>query len=72
MTKPAEQEPAQVHTDRNNFDVLIGILDLTQRRLRERLKGSSSWEESQAKLEVRKVLATSATMANLLSNRWRT
>lgn len=41
---------------REDFDFLIGSWKSKQRRLRERLKGSQSWEEFEATLEVRKVL----------------
>lgn len=41
---------------RNDFDFLIGRWTSRQRRLRERLKGSQSWEEFEATLEVRKIL----------------
>ncbi len=50
------QQVAGVRDGRADFDFLIGSWNSRQRRLRERLKGSTSWEEFPAILEVRKVL----------------
>jgi hypothetical protein len=41
---------------RNDFDFLIGSWDVHNRRLRERLKGSTDWEEFEGKLVARKIL----------------
>jgi hypothetical protein len=67
MTKLQEQ--VQVHDGRNDFDFLIGTWDSRQRRLRERLKGSGSWEEFPAKLEVRKVLGGLGNFDELVMER---
>ena len=39
-----------------DFDFLLGRWTVRNRRLKERLKGSNSWEEFDATLEVRPVL----------------
>ncbi len=67
MTKLAEQ--VEVRDGRNDFDFLIGKWDSVQRRLRERLKGSTSWEEFHATLEVRKVLGGTANFDELVMER---
>jgi hypothetical protein len=46
----------EIQDGRSDFDFLIGTWNSRQRRLRERLKGSTSWEEFPAKLVVRKIL----------------
>lgn len=59
----------ELQDGRNDFDFLIGTWDSRQRRLRERLKGSNSWEEFQAKLEVRKVLGGMGNFDELIMER---
>jgi hypothetical protein len=54
---------------RNDFDFLIGSWNSKQRRLRERLKGSNSWEEFPAKLEVRKILGGMGNVDELVMER---
>ncbi len=44
------------HDGRSDFDFLIGEWKVNNRRLRERLKGSTSWEEFELVSVVRKVL----------------
>ena len=63
------QEHVQVHDGSKDFDFLIGTWDSRQRRLRERLKGSDSWEEFPAKLEVRKVLGGVGNFDELVMER---
>lgn len=46
----------ELRDGRGDFDFLIGTWDSQQRRLRERLKGSDSWEEFPARLEVHRIL----------------
>ncbi len=54
---------------RHDFDFLIGTWKSHQRRLRERLKGSQSWEEFEATLEVRKVLGGLGNFDELVMQR---
>lgn len=67
MTKLQEQ--VQVQDGRTDFDFLIGTWDSRQRRLRERLKGSTSWEEFPARLEVRKILGGLGNFDELVMER---
>ncbi len=57
------------HDGRTDFDFLIGKWDSRQRRLRERLKGSNSWEEFPARLEVRKILGGMGNFDELIMER---
>ncbi len=60
MTKVQEQ--IQVHDGTADFDFLIGTWTGRNRRLRERLKGSTSWEEFESTLTVRKILNGAANI----------
>ena len=42
---------------RNDFDFLVGNWKGTNRRLRERLVGSTDWEEFEGRLDVQKILS---------------
>ena len=67
MTKLSEK--VQVQDGRADFDFLIGSWTSRQRRLRERLKGSDSWEEFPASLEVRKILGGMGNVDELVMER---
>jgi hypothetical protein len=56
MTEMIEDTKQVKHDGRNDFDFLIGEWTSHQWRLRERLKGSQSWEEFESTSVVRKVL----------------
>jgi hypothetical protein len=53
----ASNEKSAPDDGRNDFDFLIGTWRTHNRRLRERLKGSTSWEEFPGRFVVRKLLA---------------
>ena len=59
----------ELHDGRNDFDFLIGSWISRQRRLRERLKGSNSWEEFPARLEVHKILGGAGNFDELVMER---
>lgn len=59
----------KLHDGREDFDFLIGTWKSHQRRLRERLKGSQSWEEFEATLEVRKALGGLGNFDELIMER---
>ena len=67
MTKVQEQ--IQVHDGTADFDFLIGTWTGHNRRLRERLKGSTSWEEFESTLTVRKILNGAGNIDEVTMNR---
>lgn len=59
----------EINDGRHDFDFLIGSWNSRQRRLRERLKGSTTWEEFQAKLEVHEILGGMGNVDELVMER---
>jgi hypothetical protein len=53
MTK--ENAEAGVHDPQRDFDFIIGSWKVHNRRLKQRLKGSNSWEEFESTIVARKI-----------------
>jgi hypothetical protein len=69
MTKLQEREQVQVHDGRADFDFFIGTWRAHNRRLRERLKGSTSWEEFEGTVVCRKILGEAGNMDEVTLDR---
>ena len=58
-----------VHDGREDFDFFIGAWKIHHRRLRERLKGSQTWEEFEGTAVARKVLGGLGNFDEITMNR---
>lgn len=68
MKQPMTKESAE-RDGRTDFDFLIGRWKIQHRRLRERLKGSTEWEEFEGTSEVRQILSGLGNMDELTMDR---
>jgi hypothetical protein len=68
MKQPLTNEPGE-RDGRKDFDFLIGSWKIQHRRLKERLKGCTNWEEFEGTSEVRSILGGLGNMDELTMNR---
>jgi len=60
--KPKEENAAMEHDPQKDFDFFIGSWKVHNRKLKERLKGSSSWEEFEGTVVAQKIWGGRANM----------
>jgi hypothetical protein len=68
MKQPMTKEPGE-RDGRTDFDFLIGRWKIQHRRLKERLKGSTEWEEFEGTGAVRQILSGLGNMDELTMDR---
>jgi hypothetical protein len=68
MKQPITNESSE-RDGRRDFDFLIGTWKIQHRRLKERLKGCTEWEEFEGTSEVRSILGGLGNMDELTMNR---
>jgi hypothetical protein len=68
MKQPTPNKPGE-RNGRKDFDFLIGNWKIQHRRLKERLKGCTEWEEFEGASEVRHILGGLGNVDELTMNR---